>query len=70
MSWYRSQEMEYISIVVNRQRAKECMERLGDLGVMQFRDVRSMNTLPSGALLLATTIGRVSCSFIVMLMHF
>lgn len=48
--------MEYVSIVLNKQRARACMERLGELGVIQFEDVRPP-LLPEGAI--CTRTGRI-----------
>jgi len=37
--WFRSEEMEYISIIVNEDAAHDCLADLGKLGVLQFTDV-------------------------------
>lgn len=39
MKWMRSEEMEYISLIVNEDAAHDCVQKLGDLGVMQFTDL-------------------------------
>lgn len=41
MKWIRSEEMEYISLIVNEDAAHDCVQKLGDLGVIQFTDVRN-----------------------------
>jgi V-type H+-transporting ATPase subunit a len=37
--WFRSEPMEYISIIVNADAAHDCLADLGRLGVIQFTDV-------------------------------
>jgi len=37
--WFRSELMEYISIIVNEDAAHDCLADLGKLGVMQFTDL-------------------------------
>ncbi|KAF1313378.1 Vacuolar proton translocating atpase a subunit, partial [Globisporangium splendens] len=39
MKWMRSEEMEYISLIVNEDAAHDCVQKLGDLGVMEFTDL-------------------------------
>jgi V-type H+-transporting ATPase subunit a len=39
--WFRSEPMEYISLIVNEDAAHDCLADLGNLGVIQFTDVRS-----------------------------
>lgn len=39
MKWLRSAEMEYISLIVNEDVAHDCIQQLGDLGVIQFTDL-------------------------------
>lgn len=39
MKWLRSEEMEYISLIVHEDAAHDCVQKLGDLGVMQFTDL-------------------------------
>lgn len=39
MSWFRSAEMAEISIIIQEHVARDCIERLGVLGGMQFVDV-------------------------------
>jgi len=34
--WFRSEEMEYISLIVNQDAAHDCLADLGRLGVIQF----------------------------------
>lgn len=38
--WFRSEPMEYISIIMNEDAAHDCLGDLGKLGVIQFTDVR------------------------------
>ena len=38
--WFRSEPMEYISLIVNEDAAHDCLLDLGKLGVIQFTDVR------------------------------
>ena len=37
--WFRSEPMEYISLIVNEDAAHDCLADLGKLGVVQFTDV-------------------------------
>jgi hypothetical protein len=37
--WFRSEPMEYISLIVNEDAAHNCLADLGTLGVIQFTDV-------------------------------
>jgi V-type H+-transporting ATPase subunit a len=37
--WFRSEPMEYISLIVNEDAAHDCLGDLGKLGVIQFTDV-------------------------------
>ncbi|KAF1792818.1 ATPase, V0 complex [Phytophthora cactorum] len=39
MKWLRSAEMEYISLIVNEDAAHDCVQKLGDLGVLEFTDL-------------------------------
>jgi V-type H+-transporting ATPase subunit a len=39
--WFRSEPMEYISLIVNEDAAHDCLADLGKLGVIQFTDVSS-----------------------------
>lgn len=39
--WFRSEPMEYISLIVNEDAAHDCLADLGKLGVIQFTDVRA-----------------------------
>ncbi|OQS02292.1 vacuolar proton translocating ATPase A subunit, partial [Thraustotheca clavata] len=39
MKWLRSEEMEYISLLVNEDAAHDCVQKLGDLGVIEFTDL-------------------------------
>lgn len=39
--WFRSEPMEYISLIVNEDAAHDCLADLGKLGVIQFSDVSS-----------------------------
>jgi vacuolar-type H+-ATPase subunit I/STV1 len=38
--WFRSEPMEYISIIMNEDAAHDCLADLGKLGAIQFTDVR------------------------------
>jgi hypothetical protein len=49
--WFRSEPMEYISLIVNEDAAHDCLGDLGKLGVIQFTDVSS-----AACLLLASVI--------------
>ena len=42
--WFRSEPMEYISLIVNEDAAHDCLADLGKLGVIQFTDVSSIYT--------------------------
>jgi V-type H+-transporting ATPase subunit a len=44
--WFRSEPMEYISIIMNEDAAHDCLADLGKLGAIQFTDV-STNLLLS-----------------------
>ena len=37
--WFRSEPMEYISLIVNEDAAHSCLGDLGKMGVIQFTDV-------------------------------
>lgn len=37
--WFRSEEMEYVSLIVNEDAAHQCLTDLGKLGVIQFTDL-------------------------------
>jgi hypothetical protein len=37
--WFRSEPMEYVSLIVNEDAAHDCLGELGNLGVIQFTDV-------------------------------
>ena len=37
--WFRSEPMEYISIIMNEDAAHDCLADLGKLGAIQFTDV-------------------------------
>ena len=37
--WFRSEPMEYVSLIVNEDAARDCLSELGALGVLQFTDV-------------------------------
>ena len=43
--WFRSEPMEYISIIMNEDAAHDCLADLGNLGVIQFTDVRRNTAL-------------------------
>ena len=42
--WFRSEPMEYISLIVNEDAAHDCLADLGKMGVIQFTDVSSYAT--------------------------
>ena len=37
--WFRSEPMEYISLIMNEDAAHDCLADLGKMGVIQFTDV-------------------------------
>ena len=37
--WFRSEPMEYISIIMNEDAAHDCLSDLGRMGAIQFTDV-------------------------------
>lgn len=37
--WFRSEPMDYVSLIVNEDAAHDCLSELGSLGVIQFTDV-------------------------------
>ena len=39
MKWLRSEEMEYMSLILNEDAAHDTIQKLGDLGVIEFTDV-------------------------------
>lgn len=39
--WFRSEEMEYVSLIVNEDAAHGAVNDLGMLGIIQFTDVRT-----------------------------
>jgi V-type H+-transporting ATPase subunit a len=39
MSWFRSEEMEYVSIVVQEDAAHHLIDEIGETGTFQFTDV-------------------------------
>jgi V-type H+-transporting ATPase subunit a len=40
--WFRSEPMEYISIIMNEDASRDTLADLGNLGCIQFTDVRIM----------------------------
>jgi len=40
--WFRSEPMEYISMILNEDAAHDCLADLGKMGIMQFTDVSRM----------------------------
>jgi V-type H+-transporting ATPase subunit a len=44
--WFRSEPMEYISIIMNEDAAHDCLADLGKLGAIQFTDVSSVDWSP------------------------
>jgi len=45
-NFLRSAEMEYVSLIIAEHLAHDVVSRLGEVGVMQFTDVRT-NPLPT-----------------------
>jgi hypothetical protein len=43
--WFRSEPMEYISLIMNEDAAHDCLADLGKLGVIQFTDVRTSDAV-------------------------
>jgi V-type H+-transporting ATPase subunit a len=43
--WFRSEPMEYISLIMNEDAAHDCLGDLGKLGVIQFTDVSLICTV-------------------------
>lgn len=41
--WFRSEPMEYISLIVNEDAAHDCLGDLGKMGVIQFTDVSTLH---------------------------
>jgi V-type H+-transporting ATPase subunit a len=39
VKWFRSEFMEYISVIMNEDAAHDCLAELGKLGAIQFTDV-------------------------------
>lgn len=37
--WFRSEPMEYISMILNEDAAHDCLADLGKMGILQFTDV-------------------------------
>ena len=37
--WFRSEPMEYISLILNEDAAHDCLADLGKMGILQFTDV-------------------------------
>ena len=44
--WFRSEPMEYISLIVNEDAAHDCLADLGKMGVIQFTDVSFVVSKP------------------------
>lgn len=40
--WFRSEPMEYISLIINEDASHDCLADLGKLGVIQFTDVSNV----------------------------
>jgi vacuolar-type H+-ATPase subunit I/STV1 len=40
--WFRSEPMEYISMILNEDAAHDCLADLGKMGVLQFTDVSNV----------------------------
>ena len=45
--WFRSEPMEYVSLIVNEDAAHLCLGELGKLGVISFSDVRESLASPT-----------------------
>jgi V-type H+-transporting ATPase subunit a len=43
--WFRSEPMEFVSLIVNEDAAHDCLADLGKLGVIQFSDVSSTESI-------------------------
>jgi hypothetical protein len=41
--WFRSEPMDYVSLIVNEDAARDCLSELGALGVVQFTDVSGVD---------------------------
>lgn len=48
--WFRSEPMEYISLIVNEDAAHDCLLQLGSLGVIQFTDVSLVSVVRAQSL--------------------
>ena len=55
--WFRSEPMEYISLIVNEDAAHDCLADLGKLGVIQFTDVSYLRNLNGMELVRCVFIG-------------
>lgn len=40
MKWFRSEPMEYMSLIMNEDVVHACVAELGTAGIIQFTDVR------------------------------
>ena len=40
--WFRSEPMEYISLILNEDAAHDCLADLGKMGILQFTDVSTV----------------------------
>ena len=47
--WFRSEPMEYISIIMNEDAAHDGLADLGKLGAIQFTDVSGSSSLESSS---------------------
>jgi vacuolar-type H+-ATPase subunit I/STV1 len=61
--WFRSEPMEYISIIMNEDAARDCLADLGKIGAIQFTDVRGGWSAYSQALNLSRPLTLLSPSF-------
>lgn len=43
--WFRSEEMVYVSVILQRHVAHDALGRIGELGAVQFQDVRGVPVL-------------------------
>ena len=43
--WFRSEPMEYISLIMNEDAAHDCLADLGKMGILQFTDVSMVSIL-------------------------
>ena len=44
VSWWRSRDMKYVSLILSEDAAHECVSNLGQLGALQFTDLNPEQT--------------------------